>query len=80
MVQETSSYYVHNQSNVYELRLNASNAFDHVTYCKICRILLDKKECPLYCRLLLNMYLNQQLRIRWDNNHSPYFYVTNGVK
>ncbi len=64
MEQETISYYVHNGSHVYILMLDASKGFDHVNYCKLFPILLDKKVCPLYCRLLLNMYLNQKLSIR----------------
>ncbi len=56
--QETISYYVHNGSNVYGLMLDDSKAFDHVNYCKLFRILLEKKLCPLYCRLLLTMYIN----------------------
>ncbi len=32
MVQETISYYVNNESNVYGLLLDASKAFDHVNY------------------------------------------------
>ncbi len=36
--------------------------------------------CPLYCRLLLNMYINQKLRIRWETTDSSYFNVTSGVK
>ncbi len=80
MVQETISYYVHNGSNVYGLMLDASKAFDRVNYCKLFRILLDKKVCPLYCRLILNMYLNQKLRVRWDSTHSQYCNVSNGVK
>ncbi len=43
MVQQTISYYVHNGSNVYGLMLDASKAFDHANYCKLFRILLDKK-------------------------------------
>ncbi len=66
MMQETISYKVHNGSNVYGLMLEASKTFDHVNYCKLFRILLDKKVCAPYCRLLLNMYLNQKLRVRWD--------------
>ncbi len=61
--------------------LDASNAFDHVNYCKLFRILLDKKVCLLYCRLLLNMYLNlKKHRVRWDSTHSQYLNVSNGVK
>ncbi len=60
--------------------LDASKAFDHVNYCKVFRILLDKKFCPVYSRLLLNMYLNQKLRVRWDSTHSQYFNVSKDVK
>ncbi len=63
-VQETISYYVNNEINVYSLMLDASQAFDHVNYSKLFRTLLDRNICPLYCRLLLNMYINQMLMIR----------------
>ena len=80
MIQETISYYINNDSNVYGLMLDASKAFDCVNYCKLFRILLERNICPLYCRLLLNMYISQKLRIRWESTHSSYFNVTNGVK
>ncbi len=44
MVQETISYYVNNGSNVCSLMLDASKAFDRVNYCKLFRILLEKKH------------------------------------
>ncbi len=43
MVHESISYYFHNGSNVYGLKLDASKAFDHAKYCKLFRILLEKK-------------------------------------
>ena len=58
MVQETISYYVHNGSNVLALMLDGSKAFDRVNYCKLFRVHLDHKICPLHYKLLLNMYLN----------------------
>ncbi len=70
MAQATISYYVHNGSNVYGLMLDASKAFDRVNYCKLFRILQDKNVCPPYCRLLLNMFLNQSLGVRWDSTYS----------
>ena len=36
--------------------------------------------CPKICRLLLNMYVNQRLRVRWVDTLSETFGVTNGVK
>ncbi len=72
IVKETISYYVNNESNRYGLLLDASKAFDRVNYCKLFRTLLDRKACPLYCRLPLNMYINQTLRIRWEITNSSY--------
>ncbi len=79
-VQETISYYVNNGSNVYGLMLDASKAFNHVNYCKLFRILLEKNICPLYCMLILNMYVSQKLSVRWESTYSSYFNVSNGVK
>ena len=80
MTQKTIAYYVNNSSNVYGLMLDASKAFDRVNYCKLFRTLADRNICPMLCRLLLNMYLNQKLRVKWESAHSPYFNVSNGVK
>ncbi len=60
MIQETVSYFVHGGSNVYGLPLDASKAFDRVNYFKLFNVLLDRGMCPMYCRFLLNMYLQQQ--------------------
>ena len=80
MVQETVSYFVHGGSNGCALLLDASKAFDRVNYCKLFRTLLNREKCPMVCRLLLNMHLNQKLRVRWETIHSEQFSVTNGVK
>ena len=80
MVQETASYYVNGGSNVYGLLLDASKAFDRVNYCKLFRTLMNRGVCPLYSRLLLNMYTNQKLRVRWNAEFSDSFAATNGVK
>ena len=34
----------------------------------------------MICRLLLNMYVNQKLRIKWNDIYSDFFSVKNGVK
>ncbi len=64
MIQETMSYFVNGGSNVYGLILDASKTFDRVNYFKHFNVLLDRGVCPMYCRLLLSMYLQQMLRIR----------------
>ena len=80
MVQETVSYFVHEKSNVYGLLLDASKAFDRVNYVKLFRIMLEKGVCPLICNLLLDMYVNQRIRLRWNDVYSDFFTVSNGVK
>ena len=80
MVKETISYFNHDGSNVYGLLLDASKAFDRVNYVKLFDIMLNKGVCPMICRLLLNMYKNQKLRLKWRNVYTDYFAVQNGVK
>ena len=80
MIRETISYFVNKGSNVYGLVLDATKAFDRINYCKLFRILLERNINPLICRLLLNMYTNQKLRVKWANELSVEFSVTNGVK
>uniref|UniRef100_A0A0P4VXS2 Reverse transcriptase domain-containing protein n=1 Tax=Scylla olivacea TaxID=85551 RepID=A0A0P4VXS2_SCYOL len=80
MVRETVSYYVSKGTTVYGFTLDASKAFDRVNYCKLFDILLKRNVCPLICRLLLNMYVNQKLSVRWNDLLSSTFEVSNGVK
>ncbi len=79
MVQQIVSYYVHNGTNVYGLLLDTYKAFHRVNYCKLFRLLLDRGFCPMYSRLLLNMYTNQKVHVRWRDEFSETFTATNGV-
>ncbi len=45
--------------------LDATKAFDRVKYCKLFRELSDRQMSPLVIRLLMYMYTNQRLRVRW---------------
>ncbi len=72
--------YVHTGTNVYGLLLDASKAFDRVTYCRLFRLLLDRGFCPMYIRLLLNMYTNKRLHVTLQDEFSETFTATNGVK
>ena len=65
---------------VYALLLDATKAFDRVEFTKLFGLLLDRGMDALFVRCLLNMYLNQKLRIRWNNCFSEPFSVKNGVK
>ena len=77
---EVISHYNANRSDVYVMMLDATKAFDRVNYCKLFRKLLDRDMSPLVLRLLLYMYTNQKLQIRWGASVSEKFKATNGVK
>ena len=77
---EVISYYRHKNSNVYVLMLDATKAFDRVDYGKLFQKLLDRNICPLVLRLLIFMYTNQKLCVRWNGHYSDKFGVLNGVK
>lgn len=80
LVQEMVSFYNDHGSNVYCCLLDASKAFDRLEFCTLFRKLLKRKFCPLVIRLLLFMYLNQKLCVKWSATLSDEFTVSNGVK
>ena len=80
MVLETIEYYKSKGSNVHVMLLDASKAFDRVNYIKLFDKLLRKGMCPLTVRLLLSMYTNQKLQVKWNDHLTQKFNVTNGVR
>ena len=80
MVQQTISHYVANGSNVNVLMLDASKAFDRVHYITLFKKLIARNLCPLAIRLLLNMYTQQKLQVKWNGSISDQFSVSNGVR
>ena len=60
--------------------LDASKAFDRVNLLTLFKKLYDKGLCPLYLRLLMILYKEQKMRVRWNTNVSEIFSVSNGVK
>ena len=80
LLKEVASKFVSEGSNVYCILLDASKAFDKVCYSRLFEILLERHMDPLYIRCLLYMYLNQSLRVKWQNSLSDSFKVLNGVR
>ena len=60
--------------------LDASKAFDRVNLLTLFKTLYSRGMCPIYLRLLMKIYEEQQMRIRWNNSVSDYFTISNGVK
>ena len=80
VVNEVIQFFHNNGSDVYIALLDATKAFDCVKYTKLFVLLLNKKICPLVARFLLKLYLQQKLRIKWNDSYSGTFNVSNGVK
>ena len=81
MVNETIQYYIENGGQaVYLLLLDASKAFDKVSYEKLFELLLARNVCPKIVKLLYYMYTHQKCHVRWNNEDSDPFSESNGVK
>ena len=67
-------------SNMYVCSLDATSAFDNLKQSKLFQKLIDR-NIPLYIvRLLIFWHQNQELYVRWNNQLSNAFHVTNGIK
>ena len=73
MVKETIQYYLQNGSNVYDTVLDATKAFDRIDFCKLFREMMKRKIPPLVIRLIMEMYENQSMAVRWNNEYSDSF-------
>ncbi len=51
-----------------------------VNYVKLFRLLLTKKLSPIIIRLMMNMYTNQTIRVRWGSCITALHTISNGVK
>ena len=60
--------------------LDASKAFDKVNLLAQFKTLYSRGMCPIYLRLLMKIYEEQQMRIRWNDSVSDYFTISNGVE
>ena len=75
---ETIAYYRENRSDCFLLLLDASKAFDRVEYVKLFQTLCDRKMCPTVLRLIMHMYVNQKIMIRWNQLMSQTCAISNG--
>ena len=81
MVNETIQYYIENGGQaVYLLLLDVSKAFDKVSYEKLFELLLARNVCPKIVKLLYYMYTHRKCHVRWNNEHSDPFSVSNVSK
>ena len=60
--------------------MDMSKAFDTVKHSTLCRKLLDQGRPCIVVRYLLISYQLQNANVRWRNEVSDFFTVSNGVK
>ena len=80
MVTEVVNYHRNNGSSVYMCMLDAPKAFDGVNLLTLFKTLYSRGMCLIYLRLLMKIYEEQNMRIRWKNTVTDYFTISNGVK
>ena len=80
MIADVINYYGHNVSSVYMCMLDASKAFDRVNLLTLFKTLYSRGMFPIYLRLLMKIYEEQNMRIRWNSTVTDYFTISNGVK
>ena len=59
---ETIEYYIENGSDCYSLLFDESKASDRVE--ALFNTIRDRGMCPLVFRLIMNMYINQEIQIK----------------
>ena len=65
---------------IYSAAMDMSKAFDLVKWSKLFEILLKRKVDPIFLRLLMYIYYNQQCTVKWSGAQSSWFNVKNGVR
>ena len=80
LLRDTIEYYNEHGSDCYLLLLDTSKAFNRVEYIKLFRTLRDRKMCLVVLRLIMNMYINQSIQVKWNSIVSAKCYISNGVK
>ena len=80
MLMETIKYYNHKNSDVHLLLIDASKAFDRVNFVKLFELLYDRHICPVVLCLIMNMYIQSSICVRWQDQISQTFPISNGVK
>ena len=77
---ETARYFLRNGGNVFSCLMDMTKAFDLVKHSILFRKFLKAGLSPIFIRLLIFIYINQFANIRWDNELSSCFSMTNGVR
>ena len=79
LVIETIHYFESKCSATCVLFIDAPKAFDRVRHIDLFNVLSKRNMCALVRRLLMTMYSDQRIQVRWSNVLSEMFHMKNGV-
>ena len=80
MAIETIDFFTRNGSEMHVCDMDMSKAFDRVKHSLLFKKLVEKGLSGLYICWLLVMYQEQTANVRWNNETSYNFSLSNGVK
>ena len=73
-------FFTRNGNPVYGAALDMSKAFDMVKWDELFTTLMKRNVEPIFLRLLMYIYSNQQYTVKWGNHLASCFSVNNGVR
>ena len=73
-------HFINRGTTVFGAAMDMSKAFDMVQWSSLFNDLLEHNVDCLFLRLIMFIYSNQQCDVRWSDQHSDCFSVTNGVR
>ena len=77
---ETIDYFMKRGSEVYTIATDMSKAFDLTLHSKMFEKMLEANLAPIYIRLLIFIYRNQEANVLWNSSErSVNFPITNGT-
>ena len=79
-VTATIDHFLSSGRNVFGCAMDLSKAFDMVEWSELFSSLLKKGVHPIFLRVLLSVYQNQQCDVKWTDKFSQRFSVCNGVR
>ena len=79
-VNSVIDHYISNGRTVYGCAMDLSKAFDMVEWTELFTTLMERGVEPVFLRVLLYIYQNQQCDVKWGGKFSHRFSVSNGVR
>ena len=76
-VVETVDYFLRNDSEVFGCSMDKSKAFDLTKFSILFRKMLKAKLSTIVLRLIIYIYISQYCNVRWNNENSSSFLISN---